>query len=119
MLAVEAALGSRYTRQALSAHPAVKHAFQQRKAGAAARPGERPRSARARAIAAERARMRAELVELKRREELLLERLAQVELQRARQRHPDLPCLRRTSEEAAPRRQERRRSPGRRGRASD
>ena len=73
---VEAALGCRYTRQALSAHPAIKLAFQQRKAGAPVRPGERPVSARARAAAVEKARMRTELAELRRREELLLERLA-------------------------------------------
>jgi len=74
--AVELKLGYSYTRQTLFAHPAIRLAYQERKAGAAARPGERPVSATKRAAALATARLRAELAETKRREELLLERIA-------------------------------------------
>ncbi len=76
MAAVEERLNSRYTRQTLFAHPAIRLAYQERKAGVRARAGERPLSARARAAAAQTARLRAELAEVKQREELLLERIA-------------------------------------------
>ena len=73
---VEAALGCRYTRQALFKHAAIRLAFQERKAGGPVLPGKRPVSARARDAAAIKARQQAELADLRRREEALLERMA-------------------------------------------
>lgn len=74
--AVEDRFGSRYTRQALFAHPPIRLAYQERRSGVPVRPGERPQSDRARAAAYAKTRLLAELAEVKRREELLLERIA-------------------------------------------
>lgn len=76
MSAVEERLGCRYTRQALFGHPPIRLAYQERRSGAPVRPGERPVSDRAREAARAKARLQAELSEVKRREELLLERIA-------------------------------------------
>ena len=72
--AVRSALGCSYTRQTLHGHPAVLLAFQARKHGTPARPGERPLSARARREAELKADLRRRLDEALRREEALLER---------------------------------------------
>ena len=74
--AVEMRFGYRYKRQTLFAHPPIRLAYQERKSGAPVRPGERPTSERARAAARAKFRLLAELAEVKRREELLLERIA-------------------------------------------
>ena len=74
--AVEVRFGCRYTRQTLFAHPPIRLAYQERKSGSPVRPGERPMSERARTAARAKTRLLAELTEVKRREELLLERIA-------------------------------------------
>lgn len=74
--AVEDRLGCRYTRQALFAHPAIRLAYQERRFGEPAANGERPVSERARAAARAKASAAAELAEVRRREEALLERIA-------------------------------------------
>lgn len=74
--AVEDRLGCRYTRQALFAHPPIRLAYQERRFGGPSLPGERPISERARAAARAKASAAAELAEVRRREEALLERIA-------------------------------------------